>query len=342
VAKKDDMLITDDDAAERLEVVATKLSELIDRALELLPLLGAALVVVVLSWVAATLLTKSDVFFRWIDNRFVRDLVRQLFRVGVIAVGFLIALELLDATALVGATLGAAGVVGIAVGFAFKDLVENYIAGLLLSMRQPFSPNDHVTVDGHEGKVVRLTSRATVLLTLDGNHLRIPNAAVFKAVILNYSRNPLRRFDFKVGVGVEEDLVAAQDLGCSILCGMDAVLREPEPFALVTELGDSAVNLHFFGWVDQSKADFFKAKSAAIRLVKTAFDDAKIEMPEPIYRVITQAGVVSEPPKRTSEKAEREEREEGDTSVDEHLDSQVDAERAAEGPDLLEEDGLHE
>ena len=109
--------------------------------------------------------------------------------------------------------LGAAGVAGLAVGFAVKDTIENYVASVMLSVRQPFRPNDHVVIDGKEGRVIRLTSRATVLMTLDGNHLRIPNGAVFKAVILNYTRNAERRFDFKLGVDADDDAQAAATLG---------------------------------------------------------------------------------------------------------------------------------
>src|SRR3546814_11904518 len=85
----------------------------------------------------------------------------------------------------------------ISIGFAIRDTVDNYVASLMLSLRQPFRANDHVVIEGHEGRVVRLTSRATILMTLEGNHLRIPNSTVFKAVILNYPRNPERRFDFE-------------------------------------------------------------------------------------------------------------------------------------------------
>ena len=86
--------------------------------------------------------------------------------------------------------------VGLAVGFALRDLVENYIASLMLSLRQPFAPNDQVLIEGFEGRVVRLTSRATILMTLDGNHVRIPNAVVFKGTIVNLSHNPERRLRF--------------------------------------------------------------------------------------------------------------------------------------------------
>jgi hypothetical protein len=87
---------------------------------------------------------------------------------------------------------------------------------VMLSVRQPFRPNDHVVIDGKEGRVIRLTSRATVLMTLDGNHLRIPNGAVFKAVILNYTRNAERRFDFKLGVDAEDVAEAIESAGATL------------------------------------------------------------------------------------------------------------------------------
>ena len=135
------------------------------------------------------------------------------------------------------------------------------------------------------GRVLRLTSCATLLMTLDGNHTRIPNAKVFKAVIVNYTRNPKRRFDFEVGVDNEQDLAAAQKVATDTLVQMAGVLKVPAPICMVEQLGDSNVVLHVFGWVDQTHADFSMVRSEAIRLVKQAFDQAGIVMPEPIYTV---------------------------------------------------------
>src|SRR3546814_6765294 len=94
-----------------------------------------------------------------------------------------------------------------------RDTVDNYVSSLMLSLRQPFRANDHVVIEGHEGRVVRLTSRATILMTLEGNHLRIPNSTVFKAVILNYTRNPERRFDFELGIDANDDPVDGMAVG---------------------------------------------------------------------------------------------------------------------------------
>lgn len=251
-----------------------------------LPFLVVALLVVLLArWLAQGLAGSERLMRRFSRNPFMRDLVRQAVRVMVLGAGLLLALEVLDASTLVGSLLGAAGVFGLAVGFALRDTVENYIASLLLSLRQPFARDDLVQIAGWEGRVLRLTARATILMTLDGNHTRIPNATVYKAVIVNYTQNPKRRFHFDVGVDTEQNLAAAQALAASTLEGMQGVLDDPPPVCTVEQLGDSNVLLRVFGWVDQSTAEFLKVRSEAIRLVKAAFDRAGIVMPEPIYNL---------------------------------------------------------
>ena len=119
--------------------------------------------------------------YRRIGNAFLRETAQQLVRIAVLLAGAPLALEILDATALVAALLGTAGLFGLVLGFAFWDLAENAIASLLLSLRRPFAPNDLVSIEGREGHVVRLTSRATVLLTIEGNHVRIPNRPCTRA-----------------------------------------------------------------------------------------------------------------------------------------------------------------
>lgn len=343
VAEVDEQIEQITDVTERVVPVFERAKDRLWELATLTPLLLVALLLIVaFAWVGRWLARRDRVFRRIADTAFVRDLLRQLVRVAFLIAGVLIALDLLGATALVGAVLGTAGVVGLAIGFAFKDLVENYIASVLLSIRQPFAPNDLVDIDGQEGKVVRLTSRATILMTLDGNHLRIPNAQVFKAVILNYTRNPLRRFDFGVGVGVDEDLVEAQELGFEVLRGMEGVTDEPEPWSRVEELGDSNVLVRFFGWVDQTHHDFQKVKSAAIRRVKIALDDAGIDMPEPIYRVhMIQAGSLeakSATPQTPESKTIVE-----DLTADTTIDRQIAEDRArSDEDDLLTDDAPQE
>jgi len=268
------------------DTVLQRLLQEVYGLLAALPLLVVALLVLWVAWMVGSWLARRTVLDRVSKrNPFLRDLTRTTVRWTVTLLGLLIALEILDATALVGALLGTAGVLGIALGFAFKETLENYLAGILMSLRQPFSPRDHVVIGGNEGIVIALTSRATILMTPDGNHLRLPNALVFRSVMLNYTRNPNRRFEFDVGIGVNEDLVLAQQIGIRVLLALDGVLDNPPPRAFIAALGDSNVQVRYYGWVDQRTHDFLMLKSEAIRRVKLALEQAGLDLPEPIYRV---------------------------------------------------------
>src|SRR3546814_4016438 len=113
----------------------------------------------------------------------------------------------------------------------------------MLSLRQPFRANDHVVIEGQEGRVVRLTSRATILMKLEGNNLRIPNSTVFKAVILNYTRNPKWRFDFELGIDSNDDPVDGMAVGLRAICALDFVLDTPAATAIIEDVVASNIVL---------------------------------------------------------------------------------------------------
>lgn len=278
----DNQIEVETDVEARVKPALTRVRQYLTRAMQKLPTIGVALAVILLFWLIGHLVTRWEMPYQRMGlNRLLRNLVRQFLRKGIFLLGVLLALDILDITALVGALLGTAGVVGLAIGFAFKDIVENYLAGLLLSIRRPFDLYDLVKIESHEGRVIRLTASELILMTLEGNHVRIPNATVFKSFVYNYNINPRRRFDFGVGVGVNEDLVDVQSHGCTALQKMKGVMDDPTPFMIIEELGDYSVLVRFFGWVDQRSADFAKVRGEAIRRVKLAFDKAGVVMPEP-------------------------------------------------------------
>lgn len=262
----------------------------LEDALAYLPALAVALLVVIVFWFLGALTGRLRAPFEKMGlSPMLSNVIGRLIRFVTFVVGIVLALDVLGITALVGAVLGTAGVVGIAIGFAFQDIIENYLAGLILSIRQPFSLGDMIQIGTDEGKVMRMTSRELLLMTLDGNHVSIPNGRVFKGTVYNYTRNPLRRFGFEVGIDVEEDLTRVQSVGVRTLEALPGVMSDPGPVMRVKRLGDSNVLVVFFGWVDQNKADFLKVNSEAIRLVKSALDEAGVLMPEPIYSVKMQA-----------------------------------------------------
>ena len=178
---------------------------------------------------------------------------------------------------------------GIAIGFAFRPIVENYLAGVLLSARNPFAIGDQVEVGAFTGKVMRLTSRDTVLMTRDGNHLRIPNSVIITSAMTNFSRNPLRRFEFNISVPDAADLNQAREAGVAALHAMPGILNQPAPQGLIAEISDGKATMRFLAWIDQRDTDFAKARSEAIRLLKITLDQAGIVMPQALYHVVLES-----------------------------------------------------
>lgn len=274
------------DIVRRLNPAVERFQRRVEQLLIALPMAVIALAVaVVIFLVGHWLARRKRPWDRIAPNAFIADLYRQIVRLVFLLVGIVVALDILNATALLSTILGAAGIIGLALGFAVRDTVENFIASVLLSVRQPFEPNDFVEIEGDQGRVIRLTSRATILLSLDGNHVRIPNATVFKARIINFTRNPERRFSFEIGVASDADLAAIRTMAEDTLAELPFVLAQPGPAAWITRIGDGSVILTLAGWIDQRETDLALARGEALRQVKTRIEASGVEVPDTTYRV---------------------------------------------------------
>lgn len=304
-----------------------------------LPLLLVAGLIVLLAWWSGRAASTRIRFSRFgARNPYIDALVGRLVRWGALALGLLLALDLLEATAVVGALLGSAGVVGIALGFAFRDIAENYVAGILLSLRRWFSPGDHILVDRYEGKVVALTARSTLLMTFDGNQVSLPNAMVFKSVVTNFSQNDNRRFEFTVVIDVSESAREAQQAALDAIAGVAGVLAEPAPSSIVDGYLGGGIQLKFHGWVNQRESDLGKARSEAIRAVKSAFEKAQVEGPRPLQVVLTAPlpdGMAERMGISMATRKPPEPRASGDTSVNHDIDAQLASERRARNDESL-------
>ena len=280
------------DVQDNVTTVYQGLENQVRTLIRALPLLLVGIVIfVIVVWFGSWLSNRQKMWQRITPNPFVAELLAQTSKVIFIIIGLILALSLIGAETILGTLIGGAGVIGIAVGFAVKDTIENYIASLMLSIRQPFRARDHILINGKEGIVMRLTSRATILMTLDGNQLRIPNAEVFKSTILNYTKNPERRFSFELGVDTNDDPLAAIKVSIDVIRNLDFVLQKPKAIATIKEVGDSNIILEFKVWVNQIDTDFSKARSIAIREAKHALENTGFSLPEPIYRVRFDEGL---------------------------------------------------
>lgn len=339
---------------ERLVPVVERLSNRFWQTVSFLPLFAVALIAgSIVFFIGMGIAALKWPWNRISPNQFIANLMRQIIRLGFFVGGLVLALDILGATALLGTILGAAGIVGLAIGFAVRDTVENYIASILLSLRQPFRPKDYIGLEGFEGFVISLTSRATIMMDASGNHIRIPNSTVYKSNITNYTRNPNRRFDFAIGVASESNLDKALDTGLDAIKAQAFILSDPAPDAWVDDIGDSSVAVKFTGWVDQTTTSFTKARSEAMRLTKLALESDGFVLPEPIFRLIHQDGSLAQlganaAAKKPSRKAQKiadqpEETRANDTAADDSLIHKVDQERShAEGQDLLRDDAPDE
>lgn len=322
-------------AASLGERFMTALEQVQDKLLQLvasIPLLLVALLIVLFaSWLGGVASRRLRIVKRISSsNPYMEGLLRSTVRIVIVIAGVVVALDLLNATSLVGAVLGSAGVIGLVLGFGFKDIAENYIAGVLLSLRKPFSPGDTVRIDSFEGKVVALTARATILMTADGNHLQLPNSIVFKSVLLNYSRNPKRRFDFETTIDNRASWHDAMDIGIEAIASLDGVLDEPKPSSLIRTLSNDGATLQFTGWIDQTRNDLARTRSEAMRQVRKHLRKAGIVPPETVQRVVLQRN--EEDAAHANESSQPR-----DTSVDRALDAQVgQARRLEDGGDLLQ------
>lgn len=212
----------------------------------------------------------------FLKNVMLRSVAGSLISSGIVLGGLVFALSILNLTHAVLSVLGLASIVGLAVGFAFKDITENFIASVLLGVRRPFQVGDYVTVAGQTGVVRSLNTRATVLVTLEGNHIRIPNNVVYKEILINATASPSYRVNFDVVVPYEASTAAAVEAMNAALKRVDGVLHDPPPRALVEALEPGGVRLKAYYWVAVQGTDWVKVNSDAKLQVKVALQQAHV------------------------------------------------------------------
>ena len=335
------------DVVERLNPAVARFQARMSQLIAFVPLALVALLAFLIVLVAGMLIARMrQPWDRLAPNMFIANIYRQLVRLAFMIGGLVVALDILNATALLSTILGAAGIVGLAIGFAVRDTVENFIASIMLSIRQPFRPNDTVEIEGDIGKVIRLTSRATILLSFDGNHIHIPNATVFKSRIVNYTRNDERRFLFDLGIAPDADLAQARDLAQTTIETLPFVLKEPAPNCWIEGIGDSTITLRITGWIAQHDTSITAARGEAIRMVMAALTAENIAMPEPTYRLITQddgTGPAETTPRKAPARPIAAEATEVSATADKELSKIIEDERNAQPErDLLDRDAARE
>ena len=259
-----------------------------------LPLILLAIIILPFTWWLSTLAAK--VLRRWllggIASPFLRDIVARALALPIFLLGLFVVLQVAGLTQIAISVVGGAGVLGIVVGFAFRDIAENFLASLLLSIRRPFRSGDYIEVAGMSGSVRSMNTRSTVLLSPEGNHIQIPNATIFKSTIINYTTSANRRDTVVIGVGYDVSVARAQQLILEVIASHEAVLNEPEPMILVDGLGSSTINIKAYYWVNARDFSVLKVKSALLRQVTKRLTDEGVSMPDDAREIIFPQGAI--------------------------------------------------
>ena len=264
----------------------TTTRELLRDIVSNLPSLVGALIVIGITWGVAK-------GVRYIAYSWARQtegdsntelLIGRLSYGGVWVVGFVIALGVMGLD--FGALLGALGLTSVAIGFSLKDVLSNYISGVILLAARPFRINDQVVIGDYEGTITQIQLRATTMKTYDGRVVYIPNQEVFQASIINNTASSFRRSSIMVGIDYGEDISEAIAVIEKVLNSDNLVENEPAPDVLVSELAASTVNLEVRFWVDSRRSGFLTTTSQVAQAIKEALEAADIDMPTDIYTLI--------------------------------------------------------
>lgn len=197
----------------------------------------------------------------------------------ILITGFFLAATIVVPTLKPGDLIAGLGVSSVAIGFAFKDILQNWLAGLLILLRQPFEVDDQIEVNGFEGTVERIETRATIIKQYDNKRVVIPNSDIYTNALKVITANPMIRSQYDVGIGYGDGIEEATEVIRRAVSATEGVSSDRNIDVLPWDLAASWVTIRVRWWTDSQRASVVKTHAAVIRSVKEALDEARIDMP---------------------------------------------------------------
>lgn len=266
-------------------IVMGKVEEWITGFIGMLPNLVVALLILIVFYVIGKMTRKAvnKLLSKVTTNKTITNLLETIISIAVIGIGVFIALSVLQLDGAVTSLLAGAGIIGLALGFAFQDIASNFISGVILSIRHPFGIGDIIKTNDFYGTVQKLNLRNTIMKSPTGQIVYIPNKAVFENPLENFTSTGLRRIDLSCGVSYGDDLEKAKKVVLKAIDKVENVLSDKGIEFYYDEFGDSSINFKIRFWVRFStNPDFWSARSEAIMAITKAFDENDIMIPFPI------------------------------------------------------------
>ncbi len=257
-----------------------KLDSWLDGLVKLLPNLLAAALLFMLFFVAAKIV--RAIVFKTFESRHRNNLGEILggfIKWTILVLGAFVSATIIVPSLNPADLIAGLGVSSVAIGFAFKDILQNWLAGLLILLRQPFQIGDQIEASGFEGTVKQIETRATIIKTYDGQRAVIPNSQIYTNAILVKTGEVQRRSQYDIGIGYADDIEEACEIIQKAISGIEGVEADPAPEVFVWDLAASWVTLRARWWTNSKRGDIVANRSNIIRAVKYALDDAGIDMP---------------------------------------------------------------
>ncbi len=272
---------------EQIEPTIRKVEGAIEGFFWILPNIGIAAIVLALfvlgGWGARRAI--YSVFTRR-KRENLGDLVAGFAHWAAIVLGLLVAATIVFPSIKPVDLFSALGIGSVAIGFAFKDILQNWLAGLLILFRQPFKRGDQIVVGPHEGTVEHIEARATLLRTYDGRRVVIPNSDIYTGIVVVNTAFPARRSEYDVGIGYGDDVDEACRVILDALGGVEGVEKEPAPEAIPWELAGSSLNIRVRWWTHSERRDVVHMRGRVIRAMRNAIAEAGIDLPFPTRVVL--------------------------------------------------------
>lgn len=208
-------------------------------------------------------------------------LLGRLAGAAVVVLGFFVAAVVVFPAFKPGDLIAGLGITSIALGFALKDVLQNFVAGVLLLWRRPFRVGDQIRTGQHEGTVERLDIRSTRIRTYDDELIVVPNGDVYTGAVVVKTAYGKRRVRFVVGIGYQHDIDRARGIIHRVLRDTEGVCPTPEPWVYVSELAPSSVNVAVYFWTGAYQSVVLRVSDRVATGIKRALDEAGIEIPYP-------------------------------------------------------------
>lgn len=273
------------EAKKALDLIRDKLIAWMESLIVMLPNIASAVLIVLISWLAARLLLKAaaPLASRVVTSTTLRRLMGYVLFLSVMFVGVFAALSVLHLDKTVTSLLAGAGILGLAFSLAFQDLASNFIAGVVIATHHPIRLGDLVETAGQYGTIERINLRTTEIRSLQGVQTIVPNKEIFQNVLINYTRNGTRRVDLVSRVRLDADLQHVEHLVTEAVRDVDGVLTDHEVVVFFQEFADSSVVFEVRFWIaSTSNRHFHAVRSSAIKAIQAALNKAGIVIPAPI------------------------------------------------------------